>query len=775
MTVYRTEVVKNSMAFPVVQIIRELSRRGGRKISAKKILFSVGLKNDDFGVLNRFLDQLVAAELLYYGTSSDAGFYQLRQPLSMVTGVVHIRSGGRSKGRSSARSAGYGFVTNDDESVAHGDDIYVPQFRLANAMDGDTVTVVLLPQQRTRGRRRVEGVVVDVAQRAHKTVLGQCRLDATGECLLVRDDTSGLSFVVDPTLGDMGDTTLVDQVVVLEVTRYPTQQLSGLGSVVKVLGAVDQPQVDILIAAYRQGIATEFSAEVLSEAQRIAVPVAANDYGQRINLCELPLITIDGADARDFDDAVALQRSENEWKLWIAIADVSHYVQSDSLLDIAARERSSSVYFPGSCIPMLPEVLSNGICSLNPDVERLVLALELRFDDQGNRVGFKVFSAVMRSHARLTYEQVQDVLDRGANNRIAHGAEDSSVVEISEKLLPMLVQMAQFAKVLRKSRAQRGALDFDLPETDIVLDEDGLPANVGRRQRLESHRLIEEFMLAANESVADFVLQQRNLALFRIHESPSVQTLHTFQQFLATLDLGFNIDEDGVTAAELNKLLKTVRDTPHEYIVNQILLRTMQQARYSAENLGHFALASAAYCHFTSPIRRYPDLMQHRIVLKLLAGDNCWQSDSLDGIAQHATDNERRAMLAERDIVDLRKCQFMLDKVGGRYSGLITNVTAFGFFVTLTEFFVEGLVHIRTLADDYYQYEAEQYRLVGQRMRHIFQVGMAVTVEVSQVRTESREIDFVLPGLIELERRKPTVGRGKKSRRSRGEKSYHRS
>ncbi len=337
----------------------------------------------------------------------------------------------------------------------------------------------------------------------------------------------------------------------------------------------------------------------------------------------------------------------------------------------------------------------------------------------------------------------------------------------------MIQSMYRLAHQLRCGRNRRGALDFDLPEADIQLTDAGVPHFVGRRTRLESHRLIEEFMLAANEAVASLVLEQRSSALFRVHDAPDLQSMQSLQQFVATFDMGFNVAEGGVQSHELLKLLKQAQGTEQEYTINRILLRSMKQARYDAENHGHFGLASEAYCHFTSPIRRYPDLIQHRLLLKLLAGNDRWPGESLAALADHTTTTERRAMLAERDIVDLRKCQFMEDKVGLRYAGFITAVTAFGFFVELNEFFIEGLVHIRRLGDDYYRYDPEKHCLIGQSRRQIFQVGNSVTVEVLQIQADKREIDFILPALSQqnvsasTEKRRPAKHKNKQGGRHR--------
>lgn len=732
------------MIVPTTKIVQELCRFRGQTTTVQELMTAVGLESNQRRQLIRFLDTLVVEGLLQ---SMRRGRYVMRRRVHMVSGPIQLQSAGHAF--MSPRE--YCAERSDEEGGARPyeeEDLYISRYRLTGAMDGDTVTALILPEnhdRRGRSGRRKEALVIAVTARAHGRVLGRCRQQQNGQ-LIFTSEPSGIPFSVVMT-EQWSVAELDDKIVVLAIDRYPTAHSLGEGHIVELFGAAGDPLVDIKMTAYRQGIPTEFSAAVEREAEAVAVPVCQQDYAARVDLCSLPLVTIDGADARDFDDAVALKELASGYRLWVAIADVSHYVRPDSAIDQAAWERGTSVYFPGSSIPMLPEVLSNGMCSLNPDAQRLVVALELEFDLQGNRTSMKAFPAVMKSRARLTYEQVQrcfagDTVGGGRGDECQSAAMDPAITE-------MLAAMYRLAQKLRSLRTQRGALDFDLPEADIRLTASGAPHYVGRRERLESHRLIEEFMLAANESVAAMVLEKRDSALFRVHDAPDLQSMQSLQQFVATFDMGFNVAADGVQSHELLKLLRQARGTDQEYTINRILLRSMKQARYDAENHGHFGLASEAYCHFTSPIRRYPDLVQHRILLKLLAGNVQWPGESLVALAEHTTATERRAMLAERDIVDLRKCQFMEDKVGLRYTGFITAVTEFGFFVELNEFFIEGLVHIRHLGDDYYRYDPESHCLIGQNRRQIFQVGNSVTVEVMQVQTDKREIDFILPSLAQ--------------------------
>ncbi|OQY18270.1 MAG: ribonuclease R [Desulfobacteraceae bacterium 4572_35.1] len=761
------------IALPIAKIIKKISAfaKSRSSFTAVELAHEVGLVKDQIEALKRFLDILVAAHLLRYGCKHR--YRAIGAKLLVVEGVIKVHR------------SGYAFLAVNDDT---GEDLYVSSFHLGSAMDGDTVLALVLPQhqpcfspshsrsrprptQRSRVGRRREGIIVDIVLRSHKTVCGVCRWHQRSDQLVCRDKVVDAQFVVDGNslknesveCEGYKPVTLDGKCVVLAIDRYPHGNILGRGHVIRVLGDVGAPVTDILQTAYRLGIATEFSADVLREAQQVAVAPDGAEVDGRVDLRALPLVTIDGDDAKDFDDAVAFEAREGGWKLWVAIADVSHYVTAGTILDAAAYERGTSVYFPGFCLPMLPESLSNGICSLNPGVDRLVMVAEMDFDKAGKPLAVQMQRGLMCSKARLTYTQVQKCLD------------GETCVGVEPTIAAMLLQMAEFAQLLHAERVMRGALDFDLPEVDIKLDDSGMPVNVGRRVRTVAHRLIEEFMLAANEAVAQWIEQRSAAMLYRVHEAPDTQAVHAFQQFVAEFSLGFNIDESGINAKQLQLLLQQVQGREHQYIISQVLLRMMQQAHYSADNGGHFGLASDAYCHFTSPIRRYPDLIQHRIVFNLLAGSESYARETLEIIAQRCTASERRAMAAERDVVDLRKCQFMFDRVGLRFSGFISAVTEFGFFVELNEYFVEGLVHIRTLADDFYSYEPEHHRLLGQRQRKIFQVGMAVEVEVVKVNSEHRQIDFVLPSLTKEVRRGRFARRSKYSTGSKDKRGQRRS
>jgi ribonuclease R len=544
------------------------------------------------------------------------------------------------------------------------------------------------------------------------------------------------------------------EVVIAQIETYPERSQSATARVVEVLGAADDPAVEIRVAAERFGLPHAFPAEVLAAAIAVPQQVAAHDFAGREDLRHLPFVTIDGETAKDFDDAVAIDRLPNKgFRLWVAIADVAHYVAAGGAIDQEALNRGTSVYFPGACLPMLPEALSNGICSLNPAVDRLVMVAELDFDARGQRQQERFYAGVIHSRARLTYTDVAQLLvDRDPEVRAAHAA-----------LVAMLEVMAELTELRMARRHERGSLDFDLPEAEIILGLRGRPEQIIRAERNLAHRLIEEFMLAANEAVAAWLEKQRVPLVFRIHEPPSADKLAAFQEFIAHFNQGLAIPVEGIEPKLLQELLERVAGTPEEKLINHVLLRSLPQARYAVENRGHFGLAAACYCHFTSPIRRYPDLIVHRLLRRQLRlGDDRdgRLPASLAEIAERSSHCERRAMEAERDIVSLKKCQYMAGRIGEEHRGFVVSIQPFGFFVELEEIFIEGLVHVSSLTDDYYQFDEATHSLTGMSRRRRFTIGDPVSVLVRGVDAERREIDFhladmQLAGVRQAQRRQP--------------------
>jgi ribonuclease R len=648
--------------------------------------------------------------------------YSLPRQINLVTGTV------------SAHRDGYGFVV---PASGEGSDVFVPARFMREVMHGDRVVVRVEHGLRSA---RPEGRIIRVLERAHQTVVGRFEIGRRFGYVVPADPRLGTDLFIPKTAARQ---VRPGQMVVARIDTYPGRNRSAEGTIIEVLGDPADPDVEILTIAYKYGLPVEFPAEVLAAVARVPDQVEEADRRGREDLRPLATVTIDGETAKDFDDAVSVRREEEgRIRLWVSIADVGHYVEEGSPVDLEAYERGTSVYFPGKCIPMLPEKLSNGICSLNPEVERLAMTAEMLFDQQGHRLESRFYPSVIRSRARLTYTEVAAMV----------ADEDQATIARYPEVYPHLRVMAELALRLTAMRRQRGSLDFDLPEAEIILDLQGRPENIVRAERNMAHRLIEEFMLAANEAVATFLAGRGAPFLYRIHEPPSAEKLVAFQEFIGHFNYGISLDKGGVDPRKLQELLAQLGGKPEERMINQVLLRCMKQAHYAPENVGHFGLAADLYCHFTSPIRRYPDLVVHRALRQVLVSGKMPEKRQaklqqiLPAMGEHTSQRERRAMEAEREIISLKKCQFMADKVGEVFAGFVSGVQPFGFFVELKDLFVEGLVHISSIADDFYVYEEDLHRLVGQHRRRIFQVGDEVRVTVTKVDLDRREIDFVLAG-----------------------------
>lgn len=705
------------MSLSADDILAHLKKHPGRHFTAREILAALPLPRHKRQAARRLLDDLADEGVLQRVKGNR---YRLARKAVALEGKVTVHR------------AGYGFVVLDDRDK---EDVFVPARHLGSVMNGDRVAVRIV---RSGRYGRAEGRIVQVLERAHQEILGRYEWHQRKALVVPADPrlSQPVQLTAPPTVP-----VKAGQIVVLRIDRYPTADRPPFGTILRVLGDADDPAVEIEAAVYKYGLPAGFEPEVLEAAGAVPDAVRPEDLRGREDLRQLPLVTIDGETAMDFDDAVAVCAEEHgRIRLWVAIADVGYYVAPGTPIDQEALERSTSVYFPGRCIPMLPEALSNEICSLKPQQDRLAMVAELLFDTDGQRLSSRFYPAVMRSQARLTYSQVRDLLEQGS----------AVATDDRQELLGHLQLMEQLALRLMVMRRRRGSLDFDLPEAEVVLGLRGLPEDIVRAERTMAHRIIEEFMLAANEAVATFLHQRQVPLLYRIHESPELEKLQSFQEFVAYLNLGLVIGGSDDIALQLQALLAQVEGRPEERMVNQVLLRSMKQARYAAENVGHFGLAAELYCHFTSPIRRYPDLVVHRILREVLSREKIsdrrrsWWQKQLPSIADQCSANERRAMDAERDIIDLKKCQFMADKVGEEFQGTVAGVQSFGIFVELQEIFVEGLVPIASLDDDYYQYEEHLHRLIGQRRRKIYQVGMEISVRLRHVDLDRRQIDFEL-------------------------------
>lgn len=640
------------------------------------------------------------------------------------------------RGRLSAHRDGYGFVTPE----GGGDDIFIPQKFMKNAIHGDTVEV---RAERSRmGGGKKEGRIVAVSERATTRVVGRYEETRRGAIVIPDEQRLNLIIVIPPKGRGLAED---GQQVVAELTSFPIGGRPAEGRVAEILGWPDDPEVEVQSAIRRFDLPHVFGKDTLAEAESIAETVSKEELKGRVDLRKLQTVTIDGETAKDFDDAVSIRQEGQNYRLWVSIADVSHYVKPGCALDRDAYLRGTSVYFPDRCIPMLPERLSNGICSLNPHVDRLTMTAEMLFDKQGKMLESAFYPSIIKSCARLTYTLVKQIIVD----------QDAAICAQNSLLVPMLMEMKELALMLMSMRKLRGSIDFDLPEPEIIIGLTGQTEGIIRAERNLAHQLIEEFMLAANEAVATYVTAKEIPFLYRIHENPDPGKLQNFQEFIYGFGYEFALVNERVDPKEIQRLLTQAEGRPEERMLNYALLRCMKQARYAADNLGHFGLASPCYCHFTSPIRRYPDLVVHRILKATLALADTKGSKKaekelslvtqrLGETGEHTSKRERVAMEAERDIVELKKIQFMQQHVGDEFDGYISGVTGFGCFVELQELFVEGLVHISTIADDIYTFMEKQHALLGHRSKRILRIGDSVKVKVAAVNPATRRIEFVL-------------------------------
>jgi len=647
--------------------------------------------------------------------------------------VIFTRKGGYGliskmdliKGRVQGHRDGFGFLIPDEG----GDDLFLSAREMRSLMNGDRVMVHVKGIDR-RGRR--EGGVIEVLERNTHQVVG--RLFVEGGVSIVAPDNKRLTQdILIPSENLAGATH--GQIVSVEIVEQPSKYRQAIGRVVETMGEHMAPGMEIDIAIRSHDIPEGWSTEADQEATRFTEEVPEEAKQGREDIRDLPLVTIDGEDARDFDDAVYCEQRDNGWRLLVAIADVSSYVKPGMALDSDAAERGTSVYFPERVIPMLPEVLSNGLCSINPDVDRLCMVCELNLNADGEVQNYRFFEGVMRSHARLTYTKVAAMLvDYDEPLRYQYAAQ-----------LPYLENLHALYKLLSKSRQQRGAIDFETTETRIVFGEDRKIDSIVPVVRNDAHKLIEECMLLANTSAADFLQVHKLPALFRVHEGPNEEKITALREFLSELGLDLG-GGDSPEPRHYAKLLNSIKERHDAHLIQTVMLRSLKQAVYTPDNAGHFGLAFEAYAHFTSPIRRYPDLLVHRAIRHVVQGGTAetfyCNHDQMAHHGEHCSMTERRADEATRDAVDWLKCEFMLDKVGEEYEGVISSVTGFGLFVELNDIYVEGLVHVTSLGKDYYHFDPSHHRMIGEHSRHIYRLGNRIRVIVARVDLDERKIDF---------------------------------
>jgi ribonuclease R len=704
------------------QLLKLIREHVDHPATPRELLQRLKLPREQRPTFKRLLGQLVAAGQL---VQTRGNRYGLPDRMNLVVGRI------------TTNPRGFGFVVPDRPLEEVSGDIYVAGSNLNQAMHGDRV-VARIERISDRG---AEGRIVRILERGSSSAVGRFDVDESGMGFVVPFDRRLIMDVHIPR-GESRDAEPGDMVTV-EITKWPTAARGPLGRVVEVLGGIDEPGVDTEIILRKYGIVAEHGEEAVEEAKRLGTTVKDRDLKGRKDFRQDVTVTIDGEHARDFDDAITLERLENgNYWLGVHIADVAHYVPEGSALDEEGYDRATSVYFPERAVHMFPSELATGLCSLNPQVDRLVQSCLMEIDRKGNVVRYELHDGVIHSNARMTYTEVNAILTDRDPEMIAKYAE----------LVPLFERMHELFVILNKRRHRRGSIDFDLKEPEIVLDDEGMVEAITALERNVAHRLIEEFMLVANETVAQHLDDHRVPSLFRVHEEPDPLKVEEFEEFVATLGYSLGAPPDDVKPRHFQKLVEKMRATPEEKPIAFLMLRTMQKARYDPQNMGHFGLAAKSYTHFTSPIRRYPDLVVHRTLREsrhgLLTGERPEElEEDLPEMARHTSERERRADDAERELVQWKKVRFMADKVGDEFDGYITGVTAFGLFIELIEHFVEGLVHISTMADDYYRFVERAHILRGENTGKEYRLGDKVAVQVVRVDMERRQVDL---GLVEI-------------------------
>jgi ribonuclease R len=657
-------------------------------------------------------------------------------------------------GRISGHRDGFGFLVPDDGS----DDLFLSPAQMRLVFDGDRALARVSGLDR-RGRR--EGAIVEVIARAHESIVGRYFEEAG--IGFVEADNPKIQQELLVTPGRTGGAK-IGQFVEIKITHWPTSRFQPQGDIVEVIGNYMAPGMEIDVALRSYDIPHVWPDAVTKEARKLKPQVEEKDKENRVDLRHLPFVTIDGEDARDFDDAVYCEKNSGRWKLfsggwklYVAIADVSHYVKVGAALDEEAQKRGNSVYFPERVVPMLPEELSNGLCSLNPHVDRLAMVCEMSMSKSGELVDYQFYEAVIHSHARLTYNKVSYMLEQPKSS------EGKALRDEYKEVLPHLKELYSLYKVLLAARHERGAIDFETQETRIVFGSGRKIAEIRPTQRNDAHKLIEECMLAANVATARFMLDHDIPSLYRVHDGPPAERVEKLKAFLGELGLALHKGKQGPVPKDYQKLLASIQGRPDFHLIQTVMLRSLSQAVYSADNNGHFGLNYEAYTHFTSPIRRYPDLLVHRAIRSVIRSKRetkhvqragaasmpkariyPYDEAALEKLGEQCSMTERRADEATRDVVNWLKCEFMQDRVGETFEGVITAATGFGIFVELKDIYVEGLVHVTALPGDYYHFDPVHHRLSGERSGRSFRLGDSVEVKVMRVDLDERKIEFEL-------------------------------
>lgn len=683
----------------------------GVPLSVEQLYLLLDISDHEREVFNRRLNAMEREGQIIRNRK---GALCITDKLDLIAGVVQ------------GHPDGFGFLIPDDKTKTNGEDLFLSAKEMSQVMHGDRAMVRMSGLDR---RGRPEGKIVEVLERRTQKLVGRV-IQSSGVTIVAAEDKRVNQDILIPYHLDMGAKS--GQVVMVELTEQPSAHAQPMGKITEILGNYADSGMEIEIALRKHNLPHEFSAEAIRIAESYPKLVQEADFKGRIDCREMPLITIDGETARDFDDAVYAEPQGKGWRLVVAIADVSFYVKPKDALDKEAFDRGNSVYFPRRVIPMLPEALSNGLCSLNPDVERLCMICDMQIDGHGIVKQYKFYPSVMRSKARMTYTKVYDILQNP----------QGELAQEYAWLNPHLQNLYSVYQLLLKQREKRGAIEFESSETIMVFNDQGKIERIEPSLRNEAHRLIEECMLAANVCASEFLKKHEHPALYRIHEGPTPEKLELLRTFMA--EFGFGVGGgDSPQAKDYCKLLDRIKDRPDAQLLQTVLLRSMQQAVYSPDNVGHFGLAYEAYAHFTSPIRRYPDLLIHRAIKAVLNGDK-YKAGDWNALGEHCSMTERRADDATRDVTNWLKCFYMQDRIGEEFEGTVAGVTSFGLFVALDGVYVEGLLHVTELGNDYFHYDKARHEMAGERTGVRYRLGDRLSVKLVRVDLETTKIDFTL-------------------------------
>ncbi|SEQ89526.1 ribonuclease R [Nitrosomonas sp. Nm51] len=701
------EKTRYAYPLPSREFILQILKQTGIPATEQQLQKLLGIKRHEQDAFARRLTAMLREGQIFKNRKGDLC---VMEKLDLIKGSVQ------------GHADGYGFLIPDNDST----DLFLPAKEMHKVLHGDHVLVREAGLDR-RGRR--EAVIVEVLERVNHQLVGRLHMDH-GILYVVAENKRINQDILIP--GDSSFNASAGQVVIVEIIQQPSKHAQPIGRIVEILGDYIDPGMEIEIALRKHDLPHIFPAEIEKLSAKLPARVLQKDHSERRDLRHLPLVTIDGETARDFDDAVYCACDDDGFVLYVAIADVSQYVHPGDAFDKEAFSRGNSVYFPLRVIPMLPEVLSNGLCSLNPKLNRLCMTCEIRFDAQGERQHYVFYPALMRSHARLTYTQVAAML----------AAPTSKEAKRHAKLMPDLKNLHALFKVLLKTRKKRGAIDFETTETQMFFNDQGKIEKIEPVQRNDAHRLIEECMLAANVCAADFLQQHEHPVLFRTHETPAADKLEALRHFLKEVGVQLG-GKNKPKASDYARTLNKIKNRPDKHLLQTVMLRSLPQAQYSPDNCGHFGLAYDAYAHFTSPIRRYPDLLTHRAIKAVLRGEQYMPGD-WHVLGGHCSQTERRADEATRDVETWLKCFFMQDKINECFDAIISSVTGFGLFVALETIYVEGLIHISELPSDYFHFDPARHCLLGERTGRQFRIGDRLSVKLVRVDLETSKIDFIL-------------------------------